>query len=158
MKQKIKFDINSAGAADSGWIAEIEKQCFSSPWSENQIREETEKDNVIFIAAKSGDIGIGYVSGQLILDEFYISNIAVSEKYRNNGIASALLNELIKRLDTGNCTFTTLEVRESNLGARSLYEKFGFRLLGLRKDFYSAPKEDACIYTLYFNNESEASE
>lgn len=157
MKQKIDIVITSAVTSDAGWIAEIEKECFSSPWSENQIREETKKDNVIFIIAKADNVGIGYISGQMILDEFYISNIAVNGNYRNNDIASAILSELINRLKSVNCVFATLEVRESNHVARKLYEKFGFKLLGLRKDFYSFPKENACIYTLYFDKKSEVS-
>ncbi len=96
----------------------------------------------------------GYISGQLILDEFYINNVAVTEKYRNMGIASSLINELIIKLKNTVCALATLEVRESNLNARKLYEKFGFINLGIRKDFYSHPIENACIYTLYFN-ESE---
>ena len=64
-----------------------------------------------------------------------------------------IIEELIKILSEGNCSFATLEVRESNETARRLYEKYGFKLQGIRRDFYSAPRENACIYTLYFNNE-----
>ncbi len=155
MKQKIDFIICDAISADAAEIAEIEKECFSLPWSENQIIEEIVKNNVIFLSAKSDNKVCGYISGQMILDEFYISNIAVNENYRNNKIASALLEELIFRLKNTDCSFATLEVRESNNRAKYLYEKFGFSLIGQRKDFYTSPKENACIYTLYFNNESE---
>ena len=154
MKQKIDFKIESACLSDAASVSVIEKECFSSPWSENQVRDEICKDNVIFLVSTSEDELCGYISGQLILDEFYINNVAVSERFRNNGVASALIRRLLEILGTKHCTLATLEVRESNVNARSLYEKFGFVNLGIRKDFYSHPKENACIYTLYFN-ESE---
>lgn len=154
MMQKIDFTVESAASTDAYDIHLIELECFTSPWSENQIRDEISKENAIFLTAKNSDNLCGYISGQLILDEFYINNVAVTKKYRNNGIASALINNLINRLQETNCVLATLEVRESNVNARRVYEKFGFMNLGIRKDFYSHPKENACIYTLYFN-ESE---
>ena len=154
MMQKIDFVIDSAVLSDAKEIYLIEKECFSSPWSENQIKDEISKENAIFITAKENGNLCGYISGQLILDEFYINNVAVTEKYRNNGIAAALIARLIEILASKSCVLATLEVRESNYKARRLYERFRFTNLGIRKDFYSDPKENACIYTLYFN-ESE---
>lgn len=153
MMRRIDYVIVTAEKCDSEQIAQIEKECFSSPWSVNQIAEEISKDNVIFLVAKKENTVLGYISGQKIVDEFYISNIAVKESFRNCHIASSVLEALIKVLKETDCIFATLEVRESNLTARKLYEKFGFRNLGVRKDFYSSPKENACIYTLYFNKE-----
>jgi ribosomal-protein-alanine N-acetyltransferase len=154
MMQRINFTLASAELSDACDISLIEDECFSAPWSENQIKDEISRDNVIFLTAKSDGNLCGYISGQLILDEFYINNVAVTEKCRNNGIASALIAELINKLKHCNCALATLEVRESNYGARNVYEKFGFENLGIRKNFYSKPTENACIYTLYFN-ESE---
>jgi len=151
MKQKIDFIIDRACTSDAAAVFYIEKECFSLPWSETQVEEEIKKENVIFLVAKGDDCILGYVSGQMILDEFYISNIAVTEKYRGFGIASALLEKLIIEIEKQPCAFATLEVRYSNDTARKLYEKFGFINLGTRKDFYSHPKEDACIYTLYIS-------
>lgn len=153
MMQKVEFIITQAEISDSEQIADIEKDCFSSPWSLVQVKEEISKENVIFIVAKTDNTVLGYISGQMILDEFYISNIAVKEAYRKNHIGSKLIETIISMLKTKNCVFATLEVRESNLNARKIYEKYGFSCLGIRRDFYSAPKENACIYTLYFNNE-----
>lgn len=154
MMQKINFNLSCACVSDAYEISLIEKECFSAPWSENQIVTEISKDNVIFLIAKTDNELCGYISGQLILDEFYINNVAVTQKYRCKGIASSLINELLRRLKQTDCALATLEVRESNINARRVYEKFGFINLGIRKDFYSHPKENACIYTLYFN-ESE---
>ena len=90
----------------------------------------------------------------MILDEFYISNVATDILYRNNGIATKLIDTLISELKNKNCVFATLEVRQSNKNAISLYEKFGFENLGIRKNFYSFPIENAYIYTLRFDNEN----
>ncbi|MBQ6898029.1 MAG: ribosomal protein S18-alanine N-acetyltransferase [Clostridia bacterium] len=151
MMQKIDFTVTPAELSDAHGISMIEKECFSAPWSESQIKDEISKLGVIFLTAKSADELCGYISGQLILDEFYINNVAVTEKFRKHGIASALIGQLIDTLKETTCSLITLEVRESNEDARRLYEKFGFKNLGIRKDFYSRPKENACIYTLYFN-------
>ena len=151
--QKTDFIISRALVSDSETIAEIENECFSTPWSRNQVEDEIVRENVIFLTAIINGVVVGYISGQMILDEFYISNIAVTEKFRKRHIGSALIKELIRILSSANCSFVTLEVRESNINARKLYEKHGFEFLGFRRDFYSVPKENACIYTLYFNNE-----
>lgn len=155
MMQKADYEISRALPSDSTGIAEIEKECFSAPWSKNQVEDEILRDNVVFLTAKNNGSVIGYISGQMILDEFYISNVAVTEKFRNNHIGSSLIKNLIRILSDNKCSFATLEVRESNLNARKLYEKYGFEYLGIRRDFYSSPRENACIYTLYFNNEEK---
>lgn len=151
MKQRINFTVGQATAEDASAIARLEKESFSEPWSEAQILCETENKDAVFLSAKSDGTVLGYISGRLILDEFYISDIAVDSGYRNQGVASALLSELIRILKDKHAYFMTLEVREGNIPARRLYEKFGFRNLGIRKNFYSFPRENACIYTLYFN-------
>lgn len=151
MMQKVNFVISSAEKYDAAEISEIEKSNFSTPWTEKQILEEIEKENSIFLIAKNNEKVIGYISGQLILDEFYISNIAVKSEFRKNGIAYSLIKRLIAELFNLPCIFATLEVRDSNTPARNLYEKCGFKYQGNRKGFYSKPFEDACIYTYYFN-------
>ena len=153
MMQKIDYKIDYATSADCIFISQLENENFSSPWSLSQIESEILRADCYFFVARCGSEVIGYISGQLILDEFYISNIAVSSLYRKLGVASALINRLLSTLTEINCVFATLEVRYSNLPARSLYEKLGFELLGKRKSFYTKPTEDACIYTYYFKNE-----
>ncbi len=147
--------ISYADENDAVQIADIETECFSSPWSENQIRAEICNDKAVFLTAKTEDTVCGYISGQLILDEFFISNIAVKEQFRNSGLGTSLLKKLIIILTEKNCSLLTLEVRESNFTARHLYENFGFRFLGIRKDFYTLPKENACIYTLYLTDKTK---
>ncbi len=153
MNQKNDFVISFACVEEANSIASLEKDSFSEPWSYEQICDEIKKNDVVFLTAKKDGAVLGYISGQMILDEFYISNIAVDVNFRKIGIASRLLERLIEIVKSKNAAFITLEVRESNSAARSLYEKFDFINLGVRKNFYSYPRENANIYTLYLNNE-----
>lgn len=155
MMQRNNVILRIAVTSDAAMIADIEKSNFSRPWSKAQIEQEILNPKALFIVAENQGIVCGYVSGQLILDEFYISNIAVKNDCRNCGIGHSIINTLIDSLKVTDCSLITLEVRESNAPARHLYEKLGFINLGIRKNFYSMPSENACIYTLYFNNTKE---
>lgn len=133
---------------DIGEIARLEKLCFSEPWSERVILEAFLKGTKFFVAEKGRKI-LGYIGINCVLDEGYITNIAVYPEYRRTGVASALLNKVFT-LPLG---FVSLEVRVSNQSAIALYEKLGFLLEGRRRDFYSSPKEDALILTKRFEKE-----
>jgi len=128
--------------------AEIEKLCFSMPWSVEMLRGELKAPFTHYFAAVD-DHGrvLGYAGMQAILDEGYITNIAVAPSARRLGIASALLGRLLDLGRELNLAFLTLEVRESNVPAISLYEKFGFKVVGKRKNYYEKPKEDALLMT-----------
>ena len=130
-------------------LALLEKQCFSTPWSENALKAELEKENSRFFVAMTKNEVSGYVGANNVLGELYIDNIAVFYNYRGFGIGEALLRHLIDVAKAENCSLITLEVRVSNTPARNLYEKLGFKNVGLRKNFYEQPKEDAVIYTKY---------
>ena len=137
-------------------IAELERACFSTPWSETQLEDALYNDNACFIVAEDGEGGVlGYAGLTTVLDEGYINNIAVEEHARKHGVASALLDCFV-RFAAVNLAFLTLEVRKSNAAAISLYEKFGFQQVGLRKGFYSHPREDAIIMTRTFDNHDDA--
>ena len=131
-------------------VCEIEQQCFVHPWSRESIEAELNNENSLFLVACENDRVIGYIGMNFVIDEGYIYNVAVDEKYRHNGVATALINELVVYAKKNNFCFLTLEVRQSNENARSLYSKFGFIKAGLRKDYYSLPKEDAVIMAKYF--------
>ena len=125
-------------------IAALERRCFSLPWTEAMLRTQLAEDHV-FLCAVEGDAVLGYVGMQTVLDEGYISNIAVSPERRREGIADALLCALKER---GNAlAFLTLEVRESNAAAIALYTKHGFQVAGRRKKYYQKPAEDAILMT-----------
>ena len=131
-------------------IAELERQCFSTPWSETQLEDALYNDASCFIVAEDGEGGVlGYAGLTTVLDEGYINNIAVEEAARKHGVASALL-DVFCRFGEVNLAFLTLEVRKSNAAAIALYEKHGFEQVGLRKGYYQRPREDAIIMTREF--------
>ncbi len=131
-------------------IAEIEKECFSSPWTYEGIEEELGNPNAHFLTALCGK-PVGYIGAHEIAGEAYIANIAVLPQYRRMGIGAMLLEKAVRGAQSRGCEFITLEVRRSNLGAIALYEKAGFEIAGERRGFYSDPPEDALIYTKTFN-------
>lgn len=136
-------------------VAEVEQECFASPWSEKSLSEELENSNAYFFVADiNGEIS-GYMGTISVFGECSVTNIAVKEKYRNKGIASSLLQRAILNSIYMGDEFITLEVRKSNTPAISLYEKFGFRKMGERKNFYRLPTEDAFIYNKYLKGEKE---
>ncbi len=131
-------------------IAELEKECFSEPWSETSLRDELTNETARFYVLRNGGDLLGYIGSNNICNEVYITNVAVSSKYRGKGYGKILVNYLIKQCELERAFFITLEVRKSNENAIKLYEKCGFKLIGERKNFYSKPTEDALIYTYYF--------
>lgn len=128
-------------------LAQIEKACFHAPWSEAMLREELGKG--IFLVAERDGQAVGYVGCQTVLDEGYITNVAVSPDCRRQGIGRALIAALTAAARTQGLAFVTLEVRASNAPAIALYEGAGFVRVGVRKNFYAAPTEDAVLMTLY---------
>jgi ribosomal-protein-alanine N-acetyltransferase len=131
-------------------IAEIEKQCFSEPWSENSIREEIENKTAYFIVAvdECGE-AVAYGGMHTPCGDCYIDNIAVDKEHRRVGIGDMIVKALTAQAEKLG-SFISLEVRASNANAVSLYMKNGFKKVGVRKNFYSDPREDALILTKYF--------
>lgn len=129
-------------------IAEIERQCFATPWTDDQIRNSD--DSTVFFLAKAEGKTVGYGGMYTVLDEGYITNIGVLPAWRRKGIGAKIVKQLIDFSIEKHLAFLSLEVRVSNTAAITLYEKFGFKRVGLRKNFYHAPKEDALIMTRYF--------
>lgn len=126
-------------------IAALERQCFSAPWSESALLEEVENPQALFLCALWQGQPVGYVGCVWVLDEGAICNVAVDAAYRRRGIAKALLTELARRGKKLGLAQLGLEVRVSNLGAQALYKDLGYEVLGLRKNFYQQPREDALI-------------
>ena len=126
-------------------IAEIEKLCFSDPWSVNSIAAELNNALSLWIVAMDGAKLVGYVGSQSVMDEADMMNIAVLPQYRRQGVAKALIEELIKKLSENQVKSLSLEVRASNDSAIALYEKMGFCLAGRRPGYYRNPREDALI-------------
>lgn len=130
-------------------IAELEKECFSEPWSETSLRDELTNETARFYVLRDGKNLLGYIGANNICNEVYITNVAVNSDCRGKGYGKILVNHLIKQSEAERAFFITLEVRKSNENAIKLYEKCGFKLIGERKNFYSKPTEDALIYTYY---------
>lgn len=129
-------------------LAALEKQCFHAPWSEKMLREELGA-GIFLVAEQDGEVQ-GYVGCQTVLDEGYITNVAVSPDCRRRGAARRLIAELIARAKEKGLAFVTLEVRESNAPAIALYAGAGFAPVGTRKNFYSNPAENALLMTINF--------
>lgn len=129
-------------------LAELDKVCFAVPWSEQAFCDELENEMAHYLVACDGDKVIGYIGYWKVIDEGHITNIAVLPEYRRKGIASRLLDGIIKEAFDGGLCLLTLEVRKSNIAAQKLYEGFGFEPLGERKDYYKKPTENAVIMTL----------
>lgn len=139
-------------------VAELERVCFSVPWSRNMLAEELDNALSAFLVALDGqDRVVGYAGVQVVLDEGYITNIAVRPDCRRQGVAGKLLQVFLDFARGNRLAFLTLEVRASNYDAIALYGSRGFRSAGRRKNYYEHPKEDAIIMTKEFRNGIENS-
>ena len=143
----MEFAIVPMTSAHLEQIEALEKICFSDPWSRKTLEDIVASESGVNLAAVDpAGLVLGYISLCRVLDEGYINNVAVRPEARRQGVATALLQEL--RRQGGELAFITLEVRESNQGARTLYDGLGYREVGRRRGYYFHPKEDAIIMTL----------
>ena len=126
-------------------VAELEKICFSDPWSEKSVAHELTNPLSLWIVAVEGERVAGYVGSQSVMGESDMMNVAVHPDFRRQGVAELLVKELVAALAEKGNYCLTLEVRASNAPAISLYEKLDFQQVGLRKNYYRNPKEDALI-------------
>jgi ribosomal-protein-alanine N-acetyltransferase len=130
--------------ADLPQIIALERRVFSTPWSLAMFVLELSKSSGVSLAALHGETLVGYLICSRYDTVWHIMNVAVDPKLRRLGIATALLSELIERIDDPRARFT-LEVRESNTGAIALYEGYGFRAAGRRRRYYQDNGEDAVV-------------
>lgn len=137
--------ITKMNPAQVAQIAELEKLCFSDPWSEKSIASELENGLAYWLVAADGETVAGYIGSQTVMGETDMMNVAVHPDYRRRGIAEALVNALVAGLKEQGSHSLTLEVRASNVPAQKLYEKLGFTMIGKRPRYYHNPKEDALI-------------
>ncbi|MBR6761108.1 MAG: ribosomal protein S18-alanine N-acetyltransferase [Oscillospiraceae bacterium] len=126
-------------------IAQLEKLCFSDPWSEKSIASELENELAHWLVCMDGETLSGYIGSQTVMGETDMMNVAVHPDYRRNGIAQDLVAALVTHLKQNGSHSLTLEVRASNLPAQKLYQKLGFQLVGTRPRYYRNPREDALI-------------
>ena len=128
----------------------IEEECFSLPWSKNAFEESFSKDYAYFFVAEIDKEIAGYIGLYKIGSEGDITNIAVSSTYRRKGIGYKLIEAVLDFAKHHKMNTITLEVRESNIPAIGLYERCGFTNIGIRKNFYEKPVENAIIYQYIF--------
>lgn len=126
-------------------VAALEAICFRDPWSEKSVASELNNPLSHWLVAVEDDAVLGYIGSQTVLDESDMMNVAVSPAHRRKGIAEALVSALADALREKGSVKLTLEVRASNAPAITLYEKLDFKPIGLRKNYYRNPKEDALI-------------
>lgn len=128
-------------------IAEIERLCFSLPWSENALGDELDNVNAHFLTALTFGRVSGYIGVIEICGEADITSVAVHTDFRRMGIGKKLLDTAEKQAAERKCESITLEVRESNTAAISLYSGSGYSPIGIRKNFYEKPTENAVLMT-----------
>lgn len=147
--------VTAVGREDIAKIAKLEEICFSEPWSANAILESLSHGTKFFVAKKKDEL-LGYVGISVVLDEGYITNVAVFPSWRGRGVGKALINAVTNMAEENALSFVSLEVRQSNAAAIALYEKTGFVTEGKRKAFYRHPTEDALIMTKRFERNEDS--
>lgn len=126
-------------------VAEIEKACFSLPWSEKSLVDSVVREDTMFLVCEDAQEIVGYIGMYLSFDEGDITNVAVSPAHRKKGYGEAIVSKAVELAKEKQLEMILLEVRVSNVPAISLYKKMGFEEIGMRKNFYEHPVEDAII-------------
>ena len=126
-------------------VAELERLCFSTPWSEHSLRESLARPEYLFLVGETDGKVTAYGGLLKVMEEGDVTNIAVHPDYRHKGSGTRITEALLEEGRKCGMTAFTLEVRVSNQAAIHVYEKLGFHSVGIRKGFYDAPKEDAMI-------------
>ena len=153
VKMSLKYHIREMQQEDLGEVTALEAACFSMPWKYRDFEEVLTNPDRCYLLAEAdevtADIPDRILGGCMlthIAGEGDISNVAVHERYRKNGIASMVLSEILKLgAERYGIIAYTLEVRSQNIPARRLYENYGFAFMGVRPNFYEKPKDDAII-------------
>ena len=130
---------------DIDGVYEVEENCFVDTWSKDAFNKELKNNLARYLVAELDNKIVGYVGIWFVVDEGHITNVAVHSDYRGRKIGDKLVQALVELCRENNIVSMTLEVRVSNVVAQNLYKKYGFKLAGIRKEYYSDNKEDAMI-------------
>ena len=144
MMQRAEREITLFSAENLHGAAELTRRCFASPWPESAYERELQTPQSVGFVCTEGGAVVGFIHCDYVLDELTLNTLCVDAAYRRQGVARALW-EAVRGLMTGVCTVCYLEVRESNLPARKLYESLGFVQNGYRPRYYSDPDEAAVL-------------
>lgn len=147
--------VRKAVAADIPAVAALERSEFPDGADEGMLARLLDAEGGVILAAEEGEGLLGYVWARFVLDEGDIGNIAVAPGFRRRGAGAALLKALLEEAERRQAAVVQLEVRESNLAARRLYEKNGFETVGKRKNYYEKPAEDAILMSKFFQKEAK---
>ncbi len=142
--------------ADIDQVEEIERATFAIPWSRASLEREV-MENVCarYLVVRDGPEILGYAGMWFVIDEAHVTNVAIRQDARGQGIGEALMRELIRLAAQSGMTWMTLECRRSNLVAQNLYHKLGFVDVGYRKRYYEDNREDALVMALEALGEGE---
>ena len=144
----LRVAVGPMGLDDLPAIQVIERAAFSAPWPANAYKTELETNKLAhYLVVRVGDEIAGFAGLWLMVDEAHVTTFAIAPAWRRNHLAERLLVATFDIAIDRRATEATLEVRLSNLPARRLYEKFGFRPVGIRPRYYSDNNEDALIMT-----------
>lgn len=143
--EDVAVRIRAADAADLAALHRIEKESYSVPWSRGTFRNLLERSDTDVLAADSNGRVIGYVISWFVLDQGELGNVAVDEAWRRRGVGRLLIVAALERARERGASEVYLEVRRSNLGAQRLYREMGFRQVGIRRNYYVRPAEDALV-------------
>ncbi len=141
--------------ADVPAVAALERDCFSTPWSEESVRAELQNETAHVWTLKSCKETVGYIGVHIVLDEAEVMNLAVLPAFRRRGFGRLLLQTAIVYCKETGCAFLSLEVREGNEAALALYTALGFAVCGRRKHYYQQPTEDALLLRRDLTNEKD---
>ena len=143
-----KMKISKMTADDLPQMYEIEKEAFPIPWEMDTFQHELTNMLATYLVAKDGEKVVGFIGAWFVMDECQITNVAVHKEYRKCGIASQLVDALLKECKKHGSTYIMLEVRTNNIAAQKLYAKYGFVEEVIRKNYYKNPDgthEDAIV-------------
>ena len=148
------MEIRRALREDIPAVAALEAETFPLGADEASLERMCQNPNSVILCAVEDGALLGYAYFQFVLDEGYVGNLAVVPERRRRGIGGRLVDAMAAEAREKGLAFLTLEVRESNLPARRLYEKSGYAVVGVRKNYYEKPKENAVLMTLSFEEAS----
>jgi ribosomal-protein-alanine N-acetyltransferase len=128
-------------------ILAIERASFTNPWTRDMYLSELAGSpaSLLYVARGPDGSVVGFCAFWRVADELHINNLAVAPDFRRAGVGSALLSRVLGEGERGGAGRATLEVRRSNEDALRLYQRFGFAVAGLRRNYYSNPIEDALV-------------
>jgi ribosomal-protein-alanine N-acetyltransferase len=143
-----EFIVTRAAAADD--LADVEalqRRAFTNPWRAEALRWELKNTEVarLYLMKTKAQQLVAYCACWMVFDELHINSLAVDEPWRRQGLATRLLKQVFQDAVASGAKTATLEVRRSNTAARVLYERLGFRVEAVRRDYYQEPREDALI-------------